>query len=145
MTTGTYLTIVAIGAVMTVIVGVILIRAGHGFLRDVFDDDDVATSTTNLLGVLFFLVALGFLGLISTYQPVETNNPVEQIITQLGGMLLVLGILHGATLLLLARLRNRRRSQALESEMSAQYEQQRRSRQTQRQQVIEGGSSGTAR
>ena len=56
-----------------------------------------------------------------------------------GGVMLVLGILHGLTLLLLVRVRNRRRSETIESEMTSQYEQQRRARQTQRQQVIEGG------
>lgn len=138
--TGTYLFIVVIGLVLTLIVGQVLIRAGHGFLRDVFDDDEVATSTTRLLAVLFHLVALGFLALVSTYQPIQVEGTVQLVVTQLGGVLLVLGLLHGLTLLLLARVRNRRRSQAIETEMSSQYEQQRRSRQTQRQQVIEGGT-----
>jgi hypothetical protein len=140
--TGTYLFIVGVGFILTVFVGVVLRRSGHGFLRDVFDDDDTANSVTNLLTVLFFLVALGFLALISTYQPIQVEGTVQLVITQLGGVLLVLGVLHGATLLLLARVRSRRRSQTLETEMSSQYEQQRRARQTQRQQVIEGGGQG---
>ncbi len=141
--TGTYLFIVVVGTILTLVVGQILMRSGYGFLRDVFEDDEVATSTTRLLGVLFHLVALGFLALISTYRPFDVQGTVQIVITQLGGVMLLLGVLHGLTLLLLARVRNRRRSQTLETEMSSQYEQQRRARQTQRQQVIEGGTSST--
>ena len=137
--TPTYLLIVVLGFIMTIVVGQILMRSGHGFLRDVFDSDEVATSTTRLLGVLFHLVALGFLALISTYRPFDVEGRVQIVVTQLGGVMLTLGALHGLTLLLLARVRSRRRSQNLESEMTAQYDQSRRSRQTQRQQVIEGG------
>jgi sensor histidine kinase YesM len=140
--TPTYLFIVVVGAILTLVVGQILMRSGYGFLRDVFEDDEVATSTTRLLGVLFHLVALGFLALISTYRPFDVQGTVQIVITQLGGVMLLLGLLHGLTLLLLARIRSRRRSQTLETEMSSQYEQQRRARQTQRQQVIEGGNQG---
>ena len=144
--TGTYLFIVVIGFILTLIVGQFLIRAGHGFLRDVFDDDDVASSTTRLLAVLFHLVALGFLALVSTYQPIKVEGTIQLIVTQLGGVLLVLGILHGLTLLLLARVRSRRRTQTLEESLSTDYDQQRRQsqrQQTQRQQVIEAGGTGS--
>ncbi|MEJ2862725.1 hypothetical protein [Actinomycetospora flava] len=137
--TGTYIFIVVVGAIITLVVGQILMRSGIGFLRDVFDSEEVARSTNRLLGVLFHLVALGFLALISTYRPFDVQGDVQIIVTQLGGVMLVLGILHGLTLLLLARVRSRRRSETLESEMTAQYEQQRRARQSPRQQVIEGG------
>jgi hypothetical protein len=140
--TPTYLFIVVVGFILTIVVGQILMRSGYGFLRDVFEDDEVATSTTRLLGVLFHLVALGFLALISTYRPFDVEGRVQIVITQLGGVMLLLGALHGLTLLLLARIRSRRRSQTLETELTSQYEQQRRARQTQRQQVIEGGNQG---
>jgi predicted permease len=139
--TGTYLFIVVVGAIITLVVGQILMRSGIGFLRDVFDSEETAVSTNRLLGVLFHLVALGFLALISTYRPFDVQGTVQIVITQLGGVMLLLGVLHGLTLLLLARVRSRRRSESIESEMSSQYEQQRRARQTQRQQVIEGGPS----
>ncbi|GAA4884432.1 hypothetical protein [Actinomycetospora straminea] len=137
--TGTYLFIVVVGAILTLIVGQILMRSGIGFLEDVFDSDEVARSTNRLLGVLFHLVALGFLALISTYRPFDVQGTVQIVVTQLGGVMLVLGVLHGLTLLLLARVRSRRRSETLETEMTQQYEQSRRARQNPRQQVIEGG------
>jgi hypothetical protein len=140
--TGTYLFIVVVGTILTLIVGQILMRSGIGFLQDVFDSDEVARSTNRLLGVLFHLVALGFLALISTYRPFDVQGTVQIVVTQLGGVMLLLGVLHGLTLLLLARVRSRRRSETLETEMTQQYEQSRRARQSPRQQVIEGGPPG---
>ena len=134
--------IVTIGLILTLIVGQILMRAGHGFLADVFESEETATSSTRLLGVLFHLVALGILGLASTWQPIPVQGTVQLIVTQLGAVLLVLGVLHGATLLLLGRIRSRRRGQAIEESISGQYEAQYRQRQANRQQVIEAGGSG---
>jgi hypothetical protein len=141
--TPTYLFIVIVGGLITVVVGQILMRSGIGFLRDVFDDDEAAVSANRLLGVLFHLVALGFLALISTYRPFDVEGRVQIVVTQLGGVLLVLGVLHGLALLLLAKIRSRRRNESIESAMTSQYEQQRRARQS-RQQVIEGGPSSGA-
>jgi hypothetical protein len=126
--TPTYLLIVVLGFILTIVVGQILMRSGIGFLRDVFDSEETAVSTNRLLGVLFHLIALGFLALISTYRPFDVQGRVQIVVTQLGGVMLVLGVLHGLALLLLARVRNRRRSETIESEMTAQYEQQRRAR-----------------
>lgn len=145
MDTPTYVVIVITGIVLTVIVGQILMRAGHGFLQDVFSSEDVATSTTRLLGVLFHLVALGILGTVSTVTPefMEGLGTVQTFVTRIGLVLLLLGILHGATLLLLARVRNRRRAQGIEEDMTTQYQQRRASRQANRTQVIEGPSSSS--
>jgi len=144
--TGTYIFIVVVGAIITLVVGQILMRSGIGFLRDVFDSEEVARSTNRLLGVLFHLVALGFLALISTYRPFDVQGDVQIVVTQLGGVMLVLGILHGLTLLLLARVRSRRQSETIESQMTAKYDEAKRARQAPRQQVIEGGppSGGTS-
>lgn len=111
--TGTYLLIVGVGFVLTLIVGQILMRSGVGFLRDVFDDNDVAMSITRLLGVGFHLVALGFLALLSTWDPIPVQNTVQLVVTKVGGVLLFLGILHVATLFVLTRLRNNSRAQRM--------------------------------
>jgi hypothetical protein len=139
--TTVYLVVIILGTIATLVVGQVLMRSGQAFLRDVFDDDTVATSTTRLLSVLFHLVALGFLALISTWDPFQIPGVVQTIITKLGGVLLVLGILHGGTLLVLARVRNRRRAQGIEESMTQQYDQQRRARQGNRAQVIEAGGN----
>lgn len=117
--TGTYLLIVAIGLVLTLIVGRILMRSGIGFLRDVFEDHDVALSITRLLAVAFHLVALGFMALISTWQPFAVNGTAQLIVTRVGGILLFLGILHVLTLLALARIRNNVRAQRMAAQLRA--------------------------
>ena len=111
--TGTYLLIVTIGFVLTIIVGQILMRSGVGFLRDVFDDPDVAQSMTRLLGVGFHLVALGFMALLSTWDPITVTNTVQLVVTKVGGVLLFLGILHIGTLFALTRVRNNGRAQRM--------------------------------
>ena len=141
--TPTYLLIVVVGGLITLVVGQILMRSGIGFLRDVFDSEESAVSANRLLGVLFHLIALGFLALISTYRPFDVQGTVQIVITQLGGVMLLLGVLHGLALLLLSRIRSKRRNESLETAMTSQYEQQRRARQS-RQQVIEGGPSSGA-
>jgi len=139
--TGTYITIVLIGTLLTLLVGQILIRSGRPIVSEVFEDEQTARSATSLIAVLFHLVALGLLGTISTFDLIEVEGTVQTMVTKIGQVLLVLGILYGLTLVLLNRYRSRRRSMAIENEVSAQYEQQRRARQTSRQQIIEGGNS----
>ena len=139
--TGTYITIVLVGTLLTLIVGQILIRSGRPIVSEVFEDEQTARSATSLIAVLFHLVALGLRGTISTFDLFPTAGTVQTLVTKIGQVLLVLGVLYGLTLVLLNRYRSRRRSMAIENEVSAQYEQQRRARQTSRQQIIEGGNS----
>ena len=105
--------LVAIGFVLTIVVGQILMRSGIGFLRDVFADNDIAASITRLLGVGFHLVALGFLALVSTWDPFEIQGTVQYVVTKTGAILLFLGVLHVITLFVLARVRNNRRVQSV--------------------------------
>jgi hypothetical protein len=139
--TGTYLLIVIIGLIATVIVGQILMRSGVGFLRDVFDDHDVAQSITRLLGVGFHLVALGFMALISTWQPFAVDGTVQLVVTRVGGILLFLGILHVITLAALARVRNSTRARAMAASLRGGGGGSRRPPQDKRDQtrVIESG------
>jgi multisubunit Na+/H+ antiporter MnhG subunit len=111
--TGTYLLLVGIGFVLTIVVGQILMRSGVGFLRDVFDDNDIAASITRLLGVGFHLIALGFLALVSTWDPFEIQGTVQYVVTKTGAIMLFLGIAHVITLAALARVRNNRRVQTM--------------------------------
>ena len=115
--TGTYLLVVVIGFVLTVIVGQILMKSGLGFLRDVFADHDVAASITRLLAVAYYLVALGFMSLVSTWEPFEIEGTVRYVVTKVGMILLFLGVLHVITLFVLARVRNNRRVQSVAASM----------------------------
>lgn len=118
---GEYVLVLLIGLVLTLIVGQILMRAGQEFLAEVFPGSGTARSVNRLLVVLFHLVVLGILSIISTVD-VPGEGLLETVVTKVGVVLLVLGAAHGATLLVLARIRAKRKEQKLADEMSAQLE-----------------------
>lgn len=112
---GTYLTVLFLGIVLTIVVGQILIRSGRPFLADVFREPETARSVTRLLVVLFHLVVLGVIALVATID-VTLAHPIQTIVVRLGLVLLVVGAAYAGTLFVLARLRARRRGQMLLAE-----------------------------
>ncbi len=118
---GSYLLVLLLGLGLTLIVGQILLRTGQDYLAEVFDNRRTARSVNRLLGLLFHLIVLGILALISTMD-VSVDGELQTVVTKLGVILLVLGVAHGGTMLILARIRSRRREQDLADEMTAQIE-----------------------
>lgn len=118
----TYLTVLFLGIVLTIIVGQILIRSGRPFLEDVFPEPETARSVTRLLVVLFHLVVLGVIALVATID-ITLAHPIQTIVVRFGLVLLVLGAAHAGTLFVLTRLRARRRMQLRLDERNAQAEQ----------------------
>lgn len=104
-----YVTVVVLGIMLTVLVGLILYRNGGPFLAEVLGDRDRATGINRLLLVLFLLVVLGVLALISVIDVPWVEDPAQIVLTKLGVVLLVLGAAHGAAMLVLLRMRTRRR------------------------------------
>lgn len=121
---GAYLVVLFIGIALTVVVGQILIRSARPFLQDVFKKPGSAASVTRLLVVLFHLVVLGVIALVATID-ITLDHPIQTFVVKLGLVLLVLGAAHGGTLLLLARLRERRRMQMSIDEHAEQARQHR--------------------
>jgi hypothetical protein len=107
--TAQYLTLVFISVVLTVSVGVVLMRAGEPFLEEVFHDRSVSRSLNLLLFVLFMLITLGVLAIISAIA-VDTGNVVQTFVVKLGVVLLTLGIAYGVSMLVLLRVRATRRA-----------------------------------
>lgn len=107
---GGYVLVLALGTVITLLVVQILIRAGEGFLDDVFDEDKPARSLSQLLSVLFLLVALGLVALVST-KDVDARNLAEAVIIKIGMVLLIEGAILAVTLGVMARIRGQRRAQ----------------------------------
>jgi hypothetical protein len=115
-----YLAFVVLGAALVVAVGQLIIHAGRVYLEEVFPEERTASSVSRLLAVLFYLFALGILGIIST-MPVPVDGQVQVVITKLGVVLLVLGIVYGGTMLVLNRIRARREEETMLAEMHADY------------------------
>ncbi|MGH3921462.1 MAG: hypothetical protein ACRDTT_01060 [Pseudonocardiaceae bacterium] len=115
-----YVTVVVLGTMLTVLVGVILYRNGEPFLTEVFGDREKATGVNRLLVVLFHLVVLGVLALISVLEVPWVQDETQIVLTKLGVVLLVLGAAHGITMLVLSRMRIRRRPPRLGSQVTVQ-------------------------
>lgn len=107
---GGYVLVLAFGAAITLVVAQVLIRAGEGFLDDVFDEEKPARSLSQLLSVLFLLVALGLVALVST-KDVDARSLAEVVIMKLGMVLLIEGAILAVTLGVMARIRGQRRAQ----------------------------------
>lgn len=103
-----YVIVVLLGVVLTIMVGLILYRAGGPFLEEVFDDPQRAHSINGLLMVLLNLVVLGVLGLISVVDIPWAQGRLQLMVAKLGVVLLVLGAAHGLTMYGLGRVRSRR-------------------------------------
>jgi len=127
---GSYLLVLVLGLGLTLVVGQVLLRTGQDYLAEVFSNTRTARSVNRLLGLLFHLVVLGILAIISTID-VPVDGELQTVVTKLGVILLVLGAAHGATMLVLARIRARRHEQDLADEMTAQIEFSRQQQQNQ--------------
>lgn len=104
--------ILVLGVILTVVVGLILVRSGRELLADVYDDRHTATSVTRLVVVLFGLVVLGVVALLSTAE-LSGDGLAQAVLVKLGIVLLVVGAAYGGTLMVLARIRSARRAQQL--------------------------------
>jgi hypothetical protein len=113
ITTEGYLAFVVLGALLVIAVGQLIIHSGEVYLEEVFPDPRVANSVSKLLAVLFYLFALGVLGITSTVE-VPVEGTAQIVVTKLGVVLLCLGIVFGITMLVLSRIRDRREEQEKE-------------------------------
>lgn len=118
MDTDTYLVFVVLGFALVVMIGQLLIRSGQVYLEEVFPDPRVANSVSRLLAVLFYLFALGVLGVISTMD-VPVEGEAQTVVTKLGVVLLVLGIVFAGTMAVLSRIRSRRQEEEQEEVLMA--------------------------
>jgi uncharacterized membrane protein YdfJ with MMPL/SSD domain len=112
-----YLVLLVVGTALTTVVGAILRRSGQALLEEVYPPPRAA-GLARLVAVGFYLVALGVLALISTID-VPVQGLVEELITKLGVVLLILGAAYGLTLVVLGRLREARRQAELDEEFQA--------------------------
>ncbi len=112
----TYLVYVALSVGLTVWVGRVLSRYGAVFLVDVFAGRrDLAEATNTLLVVGFYLLNLGYVAFALRWggtDVVDGRTAVEALSRRIGGVLLVLGVLHLGNVVVLSRLRRRHRLEA---------------------------------
>ena len=105
-----YLAYAAVAIALVVFLARTLYRNGQIFLRDVFDDDDMARSVNHLLVVGFYLLNLGYALLLYKVQParVELTFAFNELVTKVGALLLSLGLIHLVNMLVFWKIRHYR-------------------------------------
>jgi hypothetical protein len=135
--------VLVLGVAVTIVVGRALQGLGEPFLEDVFQDQRVSDSVARLLSVLFYLLALGVVALVGTVN-LSSMTWLYATSAKLGIVLLVLGVVHGGTLLALLRIKKRRRHQMVEENIAARGASGRRGRSRDRtRQDLAGPARGT--
>ena len=114
------MTFLVLGIVQVVVDGQLIYRGGKGYLKRAAYDEEQAGSMMKLTTVLFHLVVLGLLALVSIID-VDTGDPVKNVVLKLGIVLLLLALAHGATMAILARIRDRQVQQQLADEMAEEH------------------------
>lgn len=106
----TYLSYVLISVALTIWVARTLHTNGRVFLVDVFNGNHaLADSVNHLLVVGFYLINLGFISFaLTTRQSVlDARASIEVLSFKIGGVLVVLGIMHFFNLFLFSLIRSR--------------------------------------
>jgi hypothetical protein len=117
-----YAVFLLLGVLLVAVDGQLIYRSGRGYLSKAYGNEESARSMNRLVAVLFHLVVLGLLMLISTID-VDTGDPVQDVVFRLGIVLLLLALAHGATMAILARIRDKQLQQALVDEMAEEHRQ----------------------
>lgn len=109
-----YLFYLSASVLLTIWVGRALHRNGRRFLVDVMEDEALADSVNRLLLVGFYLINLGVAALlVNTAGGVSTPaDMVQTLATQLGVVLLILGVMHLGNVFVLNRLRGNAQARA---------------------------------
>jgi hypothetical protein len=119
MDTNSYIAFLVLGVVLVAVDGQIIYRSGRKYLEHSYGDAEAGASMTRLVTVLFHLAVLGLMLLISTIDVGST--PVEGVVLRLGIVLLLLALVHGLTIAILARIRDRQLQERLADEMAANH------------------------
>lgn len=104
-----YLAYLVATVVTTVWVGTTLYRNGRVFLVDVLQTEILADSVNHLLVVGFYLVNLGMVALLmrDDAQLATPTDVLLAVVTKIGVVLVILGVMHFGNLLVLNRIRRR--------------------------------------
>ncbi|SER32989.1 hypothetical protein [Lentzea albida] len=115
-----YVTFLVLGIVLVAIDGQLIYHSGKGYLKRAAYDEEQVGGMMKLTAVLFHLVVLGLLALVSIVN-VDTGDPAKNVVVKLGIVLLLLALAHGATMAILARIRDRQMQQQLADQMAEEH------------------------
>lgn len=121
MDLSSYLTFLLFGVLVILIDGQLIYRSGNVYLNRAYADPISARSVNRLVAVLFHLIVLGLFAFVSTIDP-HTGNAAEDVVLKLGIVLILVAVAHGATMLILSRIKHQQREQELAEEITEQVE-----------------------
>ncbi|HEY9416001.1 MAG TPA: hypothetical protein VIQ30_14655 [Pseudonocardia sp.] len=104
MNSGAYLLILAIGAIIVVVDGQLIIRKAPSYLDEVYENPKRSRQVTGMVAGLFHLIMLGVVALVSSVS-LDAEAGIQSVLTRVGVMLLLTAIGHGVTMMVLSRLR----------------------------------------
>ena len=110
MNLATYLTYLIVSIVFTIWVARTLHKHGRVFLVDSFHgNEELADSVNHLLVVGFYLLNIGFISLTLKYGDKVTtlDKGLEVLCTKVGGVLVVLGLIHLTNIYVFSRMRRK--------------------------------------
>jgi hypothetical protein len=116
-----YVAFLVVGVVLVGVDGQLILRSGREYLADVYGDPESAGPMSRLVAVLFHFVVLGLLALLSMID-FSVNEPMRNLVMKLGLLFLVLATVHGATTVMLSRVRERHRAQRVQDEVTARLD-----------------------
>ncbi len=104
----TYLAYILFSVALTIWVARTLHRNGRIFLVDAFGGKPLADSVNHLLVVGFYLINFAYmtLALKSDDKPADLQGIIETLSLKIGGVLLILGVMHFLNLLVFSKMRS---------------------------------------
>ena len=124
MNSGTYLMILAIGVVIVLVMGQLLMRKAPAYLNEVYADLSQSRKVVSLVIGLFHLVMLGVVFLVSSFG-LDRDAGVQDVLARVGVTLLLTALGYGITLMVLSWLREQEQG-THQLEMEAERERERR-------------------
>jgi hypothetical protein len=96
MKTAGLLVYLLITGFITLYVGKVLFKNGRHFLLSMLADAEVTDAVNKILLVGYYLINLGYVSIMLTFQPPITNfgDLVSSLSTSVGRIMLTLGIMH---------------------------------------------------
>ncbi|MGH4007426.1 MAG: hypothetical protein ACRDTH_04535 [Pseudonocardiaceae bacterium] len=114
-----YVTFLIIGVALVLADGQLIVRSGRQYLQGVYQPE-AGRSMLHLVAAMFHFVVLGLLALISLID-VDTGLPIRDVVVKVGVLLLVLAAVHGVTITILMKIRDRRLQEQISEEIAENH------------------------
>ena len=106
---GMYLVVLFLGAVLVLIDGQLIFRAGVGYLGEAYDNPKRARQVAGMVAVLFHMVMFGVVALVASVA-FSPDAGVRSVLVRMGILFLLTALGHAITMTILSRMREQQLS-----------------------------------